>query len=265
MKSLKESVQVKLGDFGIITSEKEPCTECDYRYATRTIITYNDGTTSSHCKYCEDKKLAERLGLPKSKEESKSRKIIARSRHFTRIPQDLKHAKLNDYNDKTKEQEDAKKLAIDFITGFDKKKSLVFSGDPGIGKSHIAVAITNALSKDYSTLFLKSTNLLDLIKDSYNGASHSEMDVLKICADVDLLVIDDLGAEYAKEGDSESWASDIIYKVIDSRLGKSLIVTTNYSESLLEKKYGFNGKRITSRMSDGAAKIRIIGNDRRKS
>lgn len=264
MKSIKESIKKDLSRFGIESSRRdpEPCPVCDY--GARITITVN-GVESSRCKYCDDKRLAQQLDLPTSKEESNKRRITARSQHFTRIPEDIKDAKLNDYVDETNEQKQAKQLAIDFITEFDKKKSLVLSGDPGIGKSHIAVAITSALSKDYSTLFLKSTSLLDLIKDSYNGANHSELDVLNICAEVDLLVIDDLGAEYAKAGDSESWASDIIYKVIDSRLGKSLIITTNYSESLLEKKYGFNGKRITSRMSDNAEKVRVIGNDRRKA
>ncbi len=253
---------INLERMGIESTKKEKCPECEYGTRITVVV---DGQESIRCKYCDDKKLAQQLDFPTTKTESDKRKIIARSQHFTRIPEDIKDVKLNDYVAETKEQKQARQLAIDFITDFDKEKSLVLSGDPGIGKSHIAVSITSALSKDYSTLFLKSTSLLDLIKDSYNGANHSELDVLNICADVDLLVIDDLGAEYSKEGESESWASDIIYKVIDSRLGKSLIITTNYSESLLEKKYGFNGKRITSRMSDNADKIRIVGNDRRKT
>ena len=253
---------IDLSHVGIEETKKEPCDVCNY--GTKITIVVN-GKEKSRCKYCEDKKLAENLNLPTTRKESNRRRLLSRAKYFTNIPEDIKNVKLNDYIAGTKEQQRAKQLAVEYITRFDGERSLILSGDPGVGKTHIAVAIHNAIAKEHTTLFLKSTHLLDLIKDSYNGAGYSEMDVLDTCADVDLLVIDDLGAEYAKEGDSESWASDILFKVIDSRLGKSLVVTTNYSESLLEQKYGYNGKRITSRLSDNAEKIRIVGKDGRRN
>jgi len=253
---------IDLSRIGIESAKKERCPECDYGMRITVVV---DDVEQSRCRYCEDKKLAKELNFPQTKQESERRRLLNRANHFTRLPEDLTGAMLNDYIAETPEQQKAKRLAIDFITNFNGKQSLVFSGDPGVGKTHIAVAIHNAIAKEHTTLFLKSTQLLDLIKASYNGVGYSEMDVLDTCADVDLLVLDDLGAEYAKEGDSESWASDILFKVIDSRLGKSLIVTTNYSESLLEQKYGYNGKRITSRLSDDAEKIRIVGKDRRRN
>lgn len=246
---------------GIESTEREKCNVCDYGVKITVVV---NGKERSTCKYCEDKKLVEQMNIPKTKEDRELQRLKRKANHFSRVPEDVKYAKLNDYKDVTDEQERAKKTAINFITNFDKKKSLVLSGDPGIGKTHIAVAIANALAKEYAVLFLKSTNLLDLIKESYGQAQHNEADIFNLCRDVDLLIIDDLGAEYSKPGDSESWASDIIYKAIDSRLDKSLIITTNYSESLLEQKYGFNGKRITSRMSDNAEKIRIVGKDMRR-
>ncbi len=252
---------MNLERMGIESVSKEKCDVCNYGTKVTIVV---KGKTKSNCKYCEDRKLAKEMGLPTNKGERRNMQTSAKAKHFSRVPHDIASAKLNDYEAETDEQRRAKQLAADYIMRFDKQTSLVISGDPGIGKSHIAVAITNALAKEHSVLFLKSTNLLDLIKETYSNAPHSEMDVMNICRDVDLLVIDDLGAEYSKPGDSESWASDILFKVIDSRLGKSLIITTNYSESLLEQKYGYNGKRITSRMSDGAEKIRIVGKDRRK-
>jgi len=246
---------------GIESTKKEKCDVCNYGMKITVVV---NGQEQSRCKYCEDRKLVQELNIPATKEERNRLKMNDRTSYFMRIPESLIDAKLNDYITETDEQKRAKQSAVDYIVSFDKQQSLILSGEPGIGKTHIAVAITNALAKENSVLFLKSTNLLDLIKESYGQAQHTEQDVLQLCADVDLLVIDDLGAEYAKPGDSESWASDIIYKAIDSRLGKSLIVTTNYSESLLEQKYGFNGKRITSRMSDNAEKIRVVGKDMRR-
>lgn len=260
MRSVKDSINSKLGRFGIIETRKEQCAVCNYGVVI--IVITADGE-QSRCRYCENQKLVNEYDIPTTEAEKNARKTMNHANYFSNVPSDIKNAKLNDYIAETEKQQNAKQLAIDFIRKFDYEKSLVMSGDPGIGKSHIAVAIANALRKEHSVMFIKSTSLLDLIKESYNGTHYSEIDVLETCSNVDLLVLDDLGAEYAKPGDSESWASDIIYKVIDSRLGKSLIVTTNYNESALEKKYGYNGKRITSRMSDNAKKIRIVGKDRR--
>lgn len=261
MQSVKDSIKAELNKFGVESTTREKCNDC--QYGTKITIVVN-GEKRSSCKYCEDKKLIEELNIPQTKEERNRLKMNDRTSYFMSIPDDIKNAKLNDYVAETEEQQKAKRLAVEYITKFNGEKSLILSGDPGVGKSHIAVAITNALAKSHSVLFLKSTNLLDFIKETYGQARHTEQDVLDICADVDLLVIDDLGAEYSRESSSESWASDILFKVIDSRLDKSLIITTNYSESLLEEKYGFNGKRITSRMSDNAEKIRIVGKDMRR-
>lgn len=270
MKSIKDSIDLKR--FGIESSKKEKCTVCDY--GTVITITVN-GKETSQCRYCKDMQLAKDLDLPTTKEESEKKKTQAKAKHFSKIPDDLQHVKLNDYKTgnytviengkKVDKQQEAKQIAIKFITEFDKEKSFVMSGEPGIGKSHIAVAIAKALQNDYSVLFIKSTDLLGLIKESYSGADYSERDIFNICHQVDLLVLDDIGAEYDKSQNNESWASDILFKVLDSRLGKSTVITTNYSETQLENKFGMNGKRIVSRMNDKAEKIRIFGKDMRKS
>ena len=262
MNSLKDLIKNDLTRLGIKSTTKEKCDICNYGY--KVTIEKDNGETVSSCKHCDDKELIKELGIPETKEGRDKLRLKARANTFNRIPTDLTDVKLNNYNAVTNEQIKAKNEAVDFITNFDKERSLVLSGSPGVGKSHIAVAIANALKKDYSVLFLKSNDILTLIQESYNNASHSEKDILDACKDVDLLVIDDLGAEYSKASDSESWASTKLFSVLDSRLGKSVIVTTNYSETQLVEKFGMNGKRIVSRMNDNAELIRIKGEDGRR-
>src|SRR5699024_1942953 len=160
MQSVKDSIKSEFNRFGIDSTKKEKCPVCNYGSRITVIV---NGQEKSHCKYCEDRKLVEKMNIPETEEEYKRLKTNDKTSYFMRLPNDIRNAKLNDYDAKTDEQKDAKRTAIDFITNFDKKRSLVMSGDPGIGKTHIAVAITNALAKDNSVLFLKSTNLLDLI------------------------------------------------------------------------------------------------------
>jgi DNA replication protein DnaC len=145
---------------------------------------------------------------------------------------------------------------------------LTLAGSPGLGKSHLAYAIAKAIrAKGFKVLFIKSTELLDHIKSTYNEHSAiSEERIFQMVDELDLLVLDDLGSEYVKanENGHESWASDVLYKVFDMRLNKSTICTTNYSESELEKKYGNNGPRIIDRMMYRATGIRLEGESYRR-
>lgn len=259
MESIRD--HLPLNKLGIQESKKERCPVCNY--GTRIIMTIN-GEEKQYCKYCEDKKLVEELNIPQNEKDKMESLKQSRANAFTSVPEELSDVMLRDYHTETETQEQAKERAKQFIWHFDKEHSLVLSGDPGVGKSHIAVSIAKALREYYSVLFIKSTEILSRIRDSYNGGKYSEQDIFQLCKDVDLLILDDMGAEYDKSSGNESWASDIIFRILDSRLNKSNVITTNYNESGLSEKFGLNGKRINSRMSDRAEKIRIQGKDWRK-
>jgi len=185
-----------------------------------------------------------------------------------RVTSDLKTAKVNNYKPGHETQLKAKQLVIDYIKNFDNERSLVLSGRAGAGKSHLAYSITKELrEKGYKTWFIKTRDLLDLIKNTYSpGAQLTEERIFKVIESIDLLVLDDVGSEYVKTSDTgnETWASDILYAVFDARLNKSVVSTTNYTENELESKYGYNGERIVSRMMENAGAVRLQGEDHRR-
>src|SRR5690625_4332536 len=189
---------------------------------------------------------------------------------FERIRKDLTTATVRNYkpDSKFESQTKAKQAAFDFIMEYSGSESLVYSGVPGIGKSHLSYAINKAIrNKGYKTLFIKSTDLLDAIKQTYNYQSDvSDEMIYKMIDGVDLLVLDDIGGEHVKGSDSghETWASDDLYKVIDMRLGKPVICTATYAERELIEKNGNNGPRIISRMMENAKGIRVEGEDQRR-
>src|SRR5699024_11357605 len=122
------------------------------------------------CKPCEDQKFYESLNLP-TKKEYENKKDLGFILKFERITNDLKSATVNNYrtDSKYESQLKAKQAAIKFITEYSGNESLVLSGVPGIGKSHLSYAIQKAIrDKGYKTLFIKSTDLLDAIKETYN-------------------------------------------------------------------------------------------------
>lgn len=223
------------------------------------------------CKPCEEKKFHESLNLP-TKEEYRHKKESGFILKFERITTDLESATVNSYkvDSEYPSQAKARQAAIDFIKEYTGNESLVLAGVPGIGKSHLSYAINKAIrGKGYKTLFIKSTDLLDAIKETYSYHSDISQDqIFRMIDGLDLLVLDDLGSEYEKKdqfSQNETWASDVIYKVLTLRLGKSLITSTNYSESELIDKYGkVQGDRIVSRMMDNATAIRMEGKDMRR-
>lgn len=180
----------------------------------------------------------------------------------------LKEAKVNTYKPDNDKQEQAKKMAIDYVRKFDGENSLVFSGTPGLGKTHLAYSITKGLRQQgYKVWFIKVQDLLDLIKSTYRAESQlSEERIMQVITTIDCLVLDEVGGEYIKPLDNgnESWGDQMLYRIFDSREYKSIVCTTNYTEQELTNKYGNNGERILSRMMENAKGIRIEGADQRR-
>src|SRR5699024_531298 len=109
---------------------------------------------------------------------------------------------------------------------------------------------------------MKVTDLFDYIKNTYKPESKiTDLQIFNMIEALDLLVLDDIGSEYVKANEygHESWASDVLYKIFDMRLNKSIICSTNYSETILTEKYGNNGQRIIDRMRDLSTEIRLEG------
>lgn len=116
----------------------------------------------------------------------------------------------------------SKILDLATLSFMDKNENLVFIGPPGVGKSHLAVAVgLKACEKGKSVLFV---NAIELVDDLYNAiqAGTLKQKFAKL-SKIDLIIIDDIG--YLKmDKEKES----IFFQLIRQRYEKSsLIVTTN--------------------------------------
>lgn len=107
------------------------------------------------------------------------------------------------------------------------EKGLLLMGPSGVGKTHLAVAtLKELIHRGHAGLFCDYRELLKEIQASYNPASEStEMSVLEPVRNVEILVLDDLGASKPS-----AWVLDIIGLVLNSRYNerKITILTTNY-------------------------------------
>lgn len=150
----------------------------------------------------------------------------------------------------------------EFAENFESQsRGIILLGDVGRGKTHLAAAITNSIASDLHTvMFGNITSLLSVIKSTYKKDSElSERDILEIMAQVDLLIIDDLG----KENPTKNTVS-LIYQIVNRRYedNKLLVATTNYSMTNLKKTIG---EATVSRLYEMCELVQMTGSDWRLS
>ncbi|WP_194842083.1 ATP-binding protein [Gracilibacillus salitolerans] len=232
--------------------------------------TDQDGNKQTHsiCMACDtQKKILDKL--PKSEIDLGKYKLNSWIYKQEHIEESIKHASFSNYHPRTTLQHEAKRLAIGYVKKFDEllnKHSIVFKGDVGIGKSHLSFSIGQALKEQGKTvLFITAPALMDAIRALYKDNSMTQQKFMQLIADLDLLILDDIGAEYVKIDPNgfETWAADILFQVVNIRQSKPTIYSTNYSSAEMEQKYGRQSKRILSRMLSGAEAIKIDGEDQR--
>jgi DNA replication protein DnaC len=150
-----------------------------------------------------------------------------------------------------------RKYAESFSEG---SKSLIFLGKTGLGKTHLALSIANeVIAQGHSVVYDTSQNIFMKMEEEYFG--RAEQDGKKYTHSInecDLLVIDDLGAEF-----STSFNVSALYNIINTRTlaGRPVIVSANITESELLARYS---ERIFSRLIGDFILLKFFGSDIRQ-
>lgn len=131
---------------------------------------------------------------------------------------------------------------IDNIHQGKKQKNLYLWGNVGTGKTHLSLAIANQLLKyNHSVIYKRIDDLLEIIIELKYEDKHNK-EQLEVIKNVDLLVIDDLGAEK-----TSAFALNQIRIILEERsnMNKAMIINSNLDLDNLQK---FYGARIADRI-----------------
>lgn len=112
---------------------------------------------------------------------------------------------------------------------------LLFTGDVGLGKTHLAAAIAMELmSRELSVVYGTVSSLLSQIRSTYDSSKETEAAAKYRMTSCDLLVIDEMGKEKVN-----AWVGQTVYDIINARYenNKAMVITTNLSLAEIRKKY----------------------------
>jgi DNA replication protein DnaC len=141
------------------------------------------------------------------------------------------------------EQENLKQAvttAINFAK--DPQGWLVFMGEHGCGKTHLAAAVANYRIRDgHPVVFKEVPDLLDHLRATYSPGSYVTYDQLfEEVRKASLLVLDDLGTESATP-----WAQEKLYQILNYRYAAKLPTVITMRTTIEEA-----DPRLASRMLD---------------
>lgn len=171
-------------------------------------------------------------------------------------------------------------MARNFVNGYPvstEGRGLLLVGDVGIGKTHLAVGIVQALivEKGVRGLFCDYRELLKRIQESYNPTvASTELQILAPIFDADVLILDELGAQKPTD-----WVWDTVALILNTRYNdkRTTLITTNYPNAPTalarnadklnrEETLGDRiGERMRSRLAEMCVEVEMRGKDFRQT
>ena len=109
-------------------------------------------------------------------------------------------------------------------------RGLFLEGQPGVGKTHLAVAVLKQVIQVSGArgLFYDTRDLLRIIRSTYDPSIRTtELEILRPVMTADLLVLDDLGAEKTSE-----WVDETMNLIVNTRYNERrvTIFTSNFQD-----------------------------------
>ncbi len=150
------------------------------------------------------------------------------------------------------------KKALEFADSFsaDNSQNIMFYGKTGLGKTHLSTAIAKrVIDRGFYVIYDSAMNIMHAFEKERFSKENTSVTTDRYF-DCDLLIIDDLGAEFMS-----SFTHATLLNILNTRIyaGKSTLISTNLDDTeALKKTYD---DRVVSRLVGEFRQYRFEGND----
>ena len=170
--------------------------------------------------------------------ECRIQRRVARMIARTNIPKRYEHCSLDSFetgfSGATRSLKSAHMSARKFVESYPLEThgtGLLLTGSIGVGKTHRAVGILQALvaERGATGLFYDYRELLKQVQHSYNRqVQATELEILAPVFEAEVLVLDELGASKPTD-----WVWDTVAHILNTRYNdrRTTIITTNYANA----------------------------------
>ncbi|MDO4379253.1 MAG: ATP-binding protein [Clostridia bacterium] len=149
-----------------------------------------------------------------------------------------------------------KKYAEEFSLS---SKNIIMLGKTGVGKTHLSLAIAGkVIDRGFDVYYASIHKIMDALQKEQFSRDRVDESITDRLYESDLLVIDDLGAEF-----STQFTVAALYNIVNTRLNASrpMIINTNLTLGELEERYS---QRVASRIIGSSDCVMLIGDDIRQ-
>lgn len=176
--------------------------------------------------------------------EDRHRRMLA----AVRIPARFELCTFDNFVADTADKRHALTTVRDYAERFDDAgpQSLVLSGKPGTGKSHLAGAVLRHLMARH-VRYITCLDMIRAVRETWRRDSpKTESQVLDYLGGLDLLVVDEVGMQYGTDGEQT-----IVFDVLDRRYRdmRPVILITNQDRDGFK---AFVGDRVFDRLRETA-------------
>ena len=152
-----------------------------------------------------------------------------------------------------------RRFCHDIEANIDAGRGMWLEGDPGTGKTTLAMLVSKAAIEARRTTAIYSLpRLMGVLRESIDS-EEGLLGLLDRLATVDLLHIDDLGAEHRTD-----WVNEQLYSIVNTRYEdqRSIVLTTNATPDELKEQIG---ARTVSRLVEMCGDpLALFGSDARE-
>lgn len=236
-------MDLKNSNYKVITNEGAKCGFCnknlkpiefDYLYVNydKSMIEYERCNCEKAIRFWKEFDLEQE----EKQRQEKYRKIINNIYKDNYMKKRLQKYNFENFSDTYKEKNVINQLIkfTDLCIKSEMKNGLIIYGNIGYEKTYFGACIANKIIEQNKIVLMeKSSSIIDRIKASFNKEGLSEIEIIELYSNVDMLIIDDFGNENLSK-----WALEKLYKIISNRYDNELpiVITTRYNkEQLIEQ------------------------------